>query len=116
MYLFTFLGQGIYLHVTAPFCLHQLESQDLFIIFHLSYNFTTNVSLQDTFTSNFTHIYIYIWRERLIRSLTAISTGRYCSLSNRDTQSIETKKKYLEVIYEDIMDVTVIEIHEHCFE
>ena len=86
MYLFTFLGQGIYLHVTALFCLHQLDSQYLFPISHLSYNFTTNVSLQDTSTSNLKYIY------RLIRSLTAISTGRYCSLSNRDTPVYRDKK------------------------
>ena len=58
MSLFTFQGQGIYLHVTALFCLHQLDSQDLFPIFHLSYNFTTNVSLQDTSTSNLKKMYI----------------------------------------------------------
>ena len=46
----------------------------------------------------------------------AISTGRYCSLSNRKIPVSRDIKKYLEVIYEDTVDATGVEIHEHCFE
>ena len=89
IYLFTFLGQGIYLHVITLFSLHQLESQDLFPIFHLLYNFTTNVSLKDTTSINLKNIHI------LIHTLTAISTGRYCSLSNMDTPVYRDRKEIL---------------------
>ena len=87
--------------------MHQLYYQDFFPIFHLSYNFTTKVFLQDTSTSYFKNKFISEYalpQPSVLADIAPLATEIY--------QSIETKNKYLDVIYEDTVDATVLnELH-----